>query len=143
MKRALDRLRITLGLVALGAAALSAEPALSQSSPSPAEVSKIAEEAFVYGLPLVMNYTVFYEYFIDKTGAQYKAPPNQLYNTARVYTPQDTTIVTPNSDTPYSFVAMDLRAEPFVICNPDIEASRYFSVQLVTMYTFNFGYMGS
>jgi hypothetical protein len=101
MKRALDRLRITLGLVALGAAALSAEPALSQSSPSPAEVSKIAEEAFVYGLPLVMNYTVFYEYFIDKTGAQYKAPPNQLYNTARVYTPQDTTIVTPNSDTPY------------------------------------------
>lgn len=122
---------------------LSAEPALSQSSPSPAEVSKIAEEAFVYGLPLVMNYTVFYEYFIDKTGAQYKAPPNQLYNTARVYTPQDTAIVTPNSDTPYSFVAMDLRAEPFMVCNPDIEASRYFSVQLVNMYTFNFGYMGS
>jgi hypothetical protein len=27
--------------------------------------------------------------------------------------------------------------------NPDIEASRYFSVQLVDMYTFNFGYMGS
>jgi hypothetical protein len=143
MKRALDRLRITLGLVALGAAALSAEPALSQSSPSPAEVRKIAEEAFVYGLPLVMNYSVFYEYFIDKTGAQYKAPPNQLYNTARVYTPQDTAIVTPNSDTPYSFVAMDLRAEPFVVCNPDIEASRYFSVQLVNMYTFNFGYMGT
>jgi hypothetical protein len=112
MKSALDRLRITLGFVALGAAALSVEPALSQSSPSPAEVSKIAEKAFAYGLPLVMNYTVFYEYFIDKTGAQYKAPPDQLYNTARVYTPQDTTIVTPNSDTPYSFVAMDLRAEP-------------------------------
>jgi hypothetical protein len=141
MKHALDRLLITL--VALGAAALSAEPALSQSSPAPAETSKIAEEAFVYGFPLVMNYAVFYDYFVDKTGAQFKAPPNQLYNTARVYTPQDTTIVTPNSDTPYSFVAMDLRAEPFVICNPDIEASRYFSVQLVDMYTFNFGYMGS
>jgi hypothetical protein len=59
------------------------------------------------------------------------------------YTPQDTTIVTPNSDTPYSFVAMDLRTEPFVICNPDIERSRYFSVQLIDFYTFNFGYMGS
>lgn len=109
----------------------------------PADTSSIAEEAFIYGFPMVMNYAVFYEYFIDKAGPQYKAPPNKLYNTARVYTPQDTAIVTPNSDTPYSFVAMDLRAEPFVVCNPDIEASRYFSVQLVDMYTFNFGYVGS
>ena len=29
---------------------------------------------------------------------------------ARVYTPADTAIVTPNNDTPYSFVAIDLRA---------------------------------
>jgi hypothetical protein len=108
-----------------------------------AETKAIAEEAFIYGLPLVMNYTVFYEYFVDKSGPEYKAPPNQLYNTARVYGPQDTAIVTPNSDTPYSFVAMDLRAEPFVVCNPEIEKSRYFSVQLVDMYTFNFGYMGT
>ena len=86
---------------------------------------------------------MFYEYFIDEAGKQYKAPPNQLYNTARVYTPKDTAIVTPNSDTPYSFVDMDLRAEPFVFCNPEIEKARYFSVQLVDMYTFNYGYMGS
>jgi len=143
MTQALHRLRSLLGLMAIGAAALLAQPAMSQGNPMPADASKIAEEAFIYGFPMVMNYAVFYEYFIDKTGAQYKAPPNQLYNTARVYTPQDTAVVTPNSDTPYSFVAMDLRAEPFVICNPDIEASRYFSVQLVDMYTFNFGYMGS
>ncbi|GLS23780.1 hypothetical protein GCM10007874_68010 [Labrys miyagiensis] len=97
----------------------------------------------IYGLPLVMNYAVFYDYFVNKGGSAFKAPPNQLYNTARVYTPADTTIVTPNSDTPYSFVAMDLRAEPFVVCNPQIEKSRYFSVQLVDFYTFNFGYMGS
>jgi hypothetical protein len=38
---------------------------------------------------------------------------------------------------------MDLRAEPFVFCNPAIEKSRYFSLQFVDMYTFNFGYMGS
>src|SRR5262249_39102366 len=65
-----------------------------------------------YGFPMVMNYAVFFEYFVDKASLEYKAPPNQLYNTARVYTPKDTAIVTPNSDTPYSFVAMDLRAEP-------------------------------
>jgi hypothetical protein len=92
---------------------------------------------------MVMNYAVFYDYFIDKSSPAYKAPINQLYNTARVYTPQDTTIVTPNSDTPYSFVAMDLRVEPYVFCNPEIEKSRYFSVQLIDLYTFNYGYMGS
>src|SRR5512144_793477 len=77
------------------------------------------------GFPMVMNYAVFYEYFVDKAGKEYKPPPNQLYNTARVYTPKDTAIVTPNSDTPYSFVDMDLRAEPFVVCNPEIEKARY------------------
>ena len=105
--------------------------------------AKIAEEAFIYGFPMVMNYAIFYDYFIDKSSPSYKAPLNQLYNTANVYTPKDTTIVTPNSDTPYSFVAVDLRAEPYVFCNPEIEKSRYFSVQLIDMYTFNYGYMGS
>jgi hypothetical protein len=137
------RVKGLLGLMALCAATVSADPAMSQENLMPADASQIAEEAFIYGFPLVTNYAVFYEYFIDKTGAQYKAPLNQLYNTARVYTPQDTAVVTPNGDTPYSFVAMDLRAEPFVVCNPEIDPSRYFSVQLIDMYTFNFGYMGS
>src|SRR5262245_35296390 len=107
------------------------------------ETQAIAEEAFIYGFPMVMNYAVFYEYFIDASSPQYKTPLNQLYNTGRVYTPKDTAVVTPNSDTPYSFVAMDLRAEPFVLCNPEIEKGRYFAVQLVDMYTFNYGYIGS
>jgi hypothetical protein len=124
-------------LLALSATAASAQELTS------AERQAIAEEAFIYGFPLVMNYGVFYDYFVDKSAPAYKAPINQLYNTARVYTPQDTTIVTPNSDTPYSFIAMDLRAEPYVVCNPEIEKSRYFSVQLIDMYTFNYGYMGS
>jgi hypothetical protein len=144
MTRAHNRLRlILLSLAGLFAATVAAKPALSQENLAPGEATRIAEEAFVYGFPMVMNYAVFYEYFVDKAGPQYKASPNQLYNTARVYTPQDTAIVTPNSDTPYSFVAMDLRAEPFVVCNPEIEASRYFSVQLIDMYTFNYGYVGS
>ena len=55
-------------------------------------------------------------------------PWNQIYNTARVYTPADTTIQTPNSDTPYSFVGVDLRAEPLVLTLPPIEAGRYYSI---------------
>ena len=38
---------------------------------------------------------------------------------------------TPNSDTPYSFLGLDLRAEPVVITVPAIEKSRYFSVQFI------------
>jgi hypothetical protein len=33
----------------------------------------------------------------------------------------------------------DLRAEPIVLCVPDIEKNRYYSVQLTDMYTFNYG----
>jgi hypothetical protein len=122
---------------------LLAAPEPARAKLAPGEIEQISQEAYVYGLPLVMNYAVLYEYYVDKTSPEYKAPFNQLYNTARVYTPKDTAIVTPNSDTPYSFVGMDLRAEPYVICNPEIERDRYFSVQLVDMYTFNYGYAGS
>jgi hypothetical protein len=124
-------------------ATLAAWPSVAEEKPATDETRKIAEEAFIYGFPLIMNYAVFHEYFVDKASPEYKTPPNELYNTARVYTPKDTAIVTPNSDTPYSFVAMDLRAEPFVFCTPEIKKGRYVSVQLVDMYTFNYGYMGS
>jgi hypothetical protein len=52
-------------------------------------------------------------------------------------------VQTPNSDTPYSMLGLDLRAEPIVLTVPKIEKDRYFSVQLVDLYTFNFNYLGS
>jgi hypothetical protein len=107
------------------------------------EVRQIAEEAFIYGFPMVMNYGTLYQYAVDKSSAQYKAPFNEIYNEARVFTPKDTAVVTPNSDTPYSFVWMDLRAEPVVLSVPEVEKSRYYSVQLFDLYTFTPGYIGS
>ncbi|MFZ5833307.1 MAG: DUF1254 domain-containing protein [Planctomycetota bacterium] len=122
---------------------LAAAPSVAQEQVAPNEVRQIAEEAFVYGFPMVMNYGTMYEYFIDESSDQYKCSFNEIYNTARVYTPADTTVVTPNSDTPYSFVCADLRAEAVVLSVPEIEKNRYYSVQLVDMYTFNYGYIGS
>ena len=92
---------------------------------------------------MVMNYGVMYAYFVDKNSGQFKAPFNQIFNEARVFTPKDTAIVTPNRDTPYSFLGADLRAEPLVLCVPKVEKSRYYVVQLIDMYTFNYGYIGS
>ncbi len=111
--------------------------------PSIAEARAIAEEGFIYGLPLVMGYTANYEFWLDKTSGQYKCPLGQLFNERRVFTPKDTAVITPNSDTPYSFVCMDLRAEPYVVSVPAIEKSRYYSVMLCDFNTFNFGYIGS
>lgn len=111
--------------------------------PGAVETKQVAEGAYIYGFPMIMNYGTMYEYAVDRSSSQYKAPFNQIYNTARVYTPEDTAVITPNSDTPYSFVGMDLRAEPIVLCVPEVEKGRYYSVQLVDMYTYNIGYIGS
>src|SRR5271157_3091078 len=95
---------------------------------APAETKAIAEEAYIYGLPIVMNYAVMYEYAVDRKSGQFKAPFNQINNEARVFTYKDTAIITPNSDTPYSLLWMDLRAEPMVLSVPEVEKSRYYSV---------------
>ncbi len=123
--------------------AARADEAAAVPAPDLAEVKSIAEDGFIYGLPLVMCYTAAYEFWVDKTSGQFKGPMNELYNERRVFTWQDTAVVTPNSDTPYSFACLDLRAEPFVISVPAVEKARYYSVQLVDWNTFNYGYIGS
>jgi len=112
-------------------------------APGIAEVKAIAEEGFIYGLPLVMNYGVMYEYIVDKNSGQWKAPFNTIYNEHRVFTYEDTAIPTPNSDTPYSLLWMDLRAEPMVISVPAVDKKRYYSVMLNDGSTYNYGYIGS
>ena len=92
---------------------------------------------------MVDNYRVQYAYFVNKQDPEYKGGWNEIHNTARVYTPEDKAIQTPNSDTPYSAVGADLRAEPLVLTVPPIEQDRYYSLQFVDGYTYNFAYVGS
>ncbi len=115
----------------------------SVAAPGISETQAIAEEAFIYGLPLVMNYAVMNEFAVDTKSSQFKAPFNEMNNQHRVATPEDTAIITPNSDTPYSFVWLDLRAEPMVISVPAVEKRRYYAVQLIDGNTYNYGYIGS
>lgn len=110
---------------------------------APEEARTIAKEAYIYGFPLVDNYRIQYSYFVNRDGAEFKAPWNQLHNEARVYTPADKAIQTPNSDTPYSQLGADLRAEPLVLTVPAVDPARYYSLQCIDLYTFNFAYVGS
>jgi hypothetical protein len=107
------------------------------------EARAIAKEAYIYGYPMVDNYRVQYSYFVDRKNPEYKAPYNQLFNIPRVFTPEDKAIQTPNSDTPYSWIGLDLRAEPIVFTVPPIEKERYWSLQLIDLYTHDFDYLGS
>jgi hypothetical protein len=74
---------------------------------------------------------------------QFKAPFNQIDNEARVFTYEDTAMITPDNDTPYSLLWADLRAEPIVLSVPEVDRSRYYSVMLCDGNTYNYGYIGS
>lgn len=110
---------------------------------SAVEARAIAKEAYIFGFPMLDEYRVMYSFSVDTKDPQYKGPFNTILNIARVFTPEDTAFVTPNSDTPYSFVGLDLRAEPVVISLPAIEKDRYFVFQMMDLYTFNFDYLGT
>ncbi|MBY3274868.1 DUF1254 domain-containing protein [Rhizobium laguerreae] len=140
-----DLLR-SAAMAALVAATAKSTPVLAQNKaewPSLLEAKDIAEEGFIYGLPLVMNYAVMQEFAVDRNSGQFKAPFNEINNMHQVASPADTAVITPNSDTPYSILWLDLRAEPMVISVPTVEKERYYSVQLIDGNTYNFGYIGS
>ena len=140
-----DLLR-SAAFVTLAATAAKFTPAVAQSDadlPGPSEAKAIAEEGFLYGLPIVMFYAVMQEFAVDRNSGQFKAPFNEINNQHHVATPEDTAVITPNSDTPYSFIWLDLRAEPMVISVPPVDKGRYYSVQLIDGNTYNFGYIGT
>jgi hypothetical protein len=109
----------------------------------PVEARAIAKEAYIYGFPLVDSYRILHAYRVDTASPEYRGGWNEVNNTARVYTPEDRAVQTPNSDTPYSMVGADLRAEPLVFTVPDVPEGRYFSLQFIDLYTHNFAYVGS
>jgi len=107
------RLGVLIAVAALLMAACTAKegeetttsnPPPPSAAVTPDQARAIAKEAYVYGFPMVDNYRVMYSYFVNKQDPEYKGGWNEIHNTARVYTPEDKTIQTPNSDTPYSAV---------------------------------------
>jgi hypothetical protein len=66
-------------LAALTVATMVAAPVGAQTStdrPGFFGSKDIAEAGFIYGLPIVMNYAVMYEYAVDRNSGQFKAPFN-------------------------------------------------------------------
>ncbi|MBN7816989.1 DUF1254 domain-containing protein [Algoriphagus pacificus] len=110
---------------------------------SPEEARQISKEAFIYGFPLVVNYKTLYANVIDKNSGDYKGDLNEKSCEARLFSPEDKAIVTPNSDTPYCMFWSDIRKEPIVFSVPQVGEDRYYSFQLIDLFTHNFAYIGS
>lgn len=121
----------------------TAPPSPPPASLTPSDARAIAKEAYIYGFPIVDNYRIQYSYFVDEQDPEYKGVWNQIHSTARVFTPADKAIQTPNSDTPYSMLGADLRTEPLVLTVPPIAQDRYYSLQFIDGYTYNIAYLGS
>jgi hypothetical protein len=115
----------------------------NQNKLKPGEAKQIAEEAYIFAYPMLENYKVmFAQAMYDKSGA-YVAPFNVLFNKTTLEGPKDTIIVRPNNDTFYGGAWLDLSAQPQILKVPAITDGRYYSFQIIDMYTHNIDYIGS
>jgi hypothetical protein len=113
-----------------------------QSSVSAADARAIAQEAYVYAYPMLENYQTMHEQVVDPASKEYVGGFGVFRNYAEAFTPANHDIVTPNNDTPYSWAWLDLRAEPTVLSVPAVSKDRYYVMQWIDLYTFNFAYVG-
>ncbi|AQQ69362.1 hypothetical protein Mag101_03485 [Microbulbifer agarilyticus] len=95
----------------------------AKEGPDEDQARAMAKEAYLFTYPLVMNYRTMYKQAIE--GDREFGTWVHLGTSS----PKDTDIVTPNNDTPYSYVWVDLRAEPWVLTLPKIEKDRFYTSQ--------------
>jgi hypothetical protein len=105
------------------APAESSETVNSASQLTVEQARKYARDAYVFLYPIVLNYRTMYSQAISGDAEFGK------WLHLGTSTPNDTDIVTPNIDTPYSYAWVDLRAEPWVLTMPAIEENRYYTSQ--------------
>ena len=110
---------------------------------TPDEARQIAEEAYIFAYPMLEHYkTMFAMAMYDKSGA-YVAPFNVFFNRTSLTGPKDTIVVRPNNDTFYGGAWLDLSTQPQILKVPAISGGRYYSFQIIDMYTHNIDYIGS
>ena len=120
----------------LAASGLAGVAGLLPSLPAFAveEVPALAEQAFAWGLPLVLSGRYI------ELARQHGVAFNRFYASPDLATPA-TRAAGPNIDTLYGFAWLDLAAEPQVIAVPDTH-DRYYSIQLLDLYGDSFAYVG-
>lgn len=109
---------------------------------SPDEAKAIAKDAYVYSIAPIANYQTWRKQAVDPSAREYVGGFNVFRHYAQTFTPDNKDVVTPNNDTPYSWAWLDLRREPMVLSVPAVSKDRYYVMQLIDLFTYNFGYVG-
>jgi hypothetical protein len=132
-------LLLTVSTVAAGCA--TREGSVPQTI-SPQEAQQIANDAAVYGFPLViMDLTRQVLTAVPAPNAN-GAPVNQFGNKKVFPDATFTNVVNPNADTLYSSGWVDTAKEPVIISLPDTQG-RYYLMPMLNLWTDVFGSPGS
>jgi hypothetical protein len=100
---------------------------------APEDITKLAEEAYLYGLQQVIFYGQRWIYTQDDSPENDSyVGVNRLYHLRKKITP-DFPVVTPNATTLYGTGFLDLSEEPVIVEIPEI-TDRYFSFQVMDQY---------
>lgn len=124
--------RTVLGLgvagIALAACGRSSDDTSEPTSTASDEIKAIAEEAYVFGYPLVL---------MDRTrvAAEAITPVNTFQHTTALPTPQRRDLVRVNLDTLYSAAWLDVSAEPIVFQVPAMDPGRYWLMQVLDAWS--------
>ncbi|MBY3568969.1 DUF1254 domain-containing protein [Rhizobium laguerreae] len=132
-------LKATAGLVL---AIALAPAAYAQTPTTPEEARAIAKEAYVYAYAPITSYGTWSKQATLPDAPEYVGGFNTFRHYSESFTPDNKDLVTPNNDTPYSWAWLDLRAEPIVLSVPKVPKDRYYVMQLIDLFTYNFGYVG-
>ncbi|WP_234841419.1 DUF1254 domain-containing protein [Sinorhizobium meliloti] len=111
-------------------------------SATPDEAREIAKDAYIYAYAPIASYGTWSKQATQPDAPEYIGGFNVFRHYSQAFTPDNKDIVTPNNDTPYSWAWLDLRAEPMVLSVPAVPRDRYYVMQLIDLFTYNFGYVG-
>ena len=109
---------------------------------SPAEVEKIAKEAYIFGYPLVLMDVTLQVGTACPSPTAMCAPINQFANAPAFPDHTFTDVVSPNADTLYSTAFLDLSKDPIVLSVPDTKG-RYYLMPMLDAWTNVFASPGS
>ncbi|MGB8364180.1 MAG: DUF1254 domain-containing protein [Rhizomicrobium sp.] len=101
----------------------------------PDEAASIAEEAYLYAYPMLIGYGFFHRQILGPDAPE-KQAVNRFTHFRTLSSPTlNNTIPWINTDTLYSAVWLDLRAQPIVLSTPELEPHRFHDVQANDWFT--------
>jgi len=119
------------------------DSAKKEKTVTPEQAKEIAEEAYIYGYPMIEHYKMMFVTAMYEESGAYQSPFNIMTHKSTLLGPEYTAIVRPNNDTYYTTVWLNLINEPMVLLVPTIVDNRYYSFQIIDKYTHNIDYVGT